>query len=138
MLKVVLSYSFEYNFYLATFGCFFCVWLLVRLVKLLLFCNCWPFERKSLMEKIGIYDCWNLGPNSSLQKRLVRWGLPPLYKLFSRVLSISDVGLGFFPIMICRIFCLFCIDIYCPTWGKILFVVVIIIDSFILLFYSIS
>ncbi|PNX77496.1 hypothetical protein L195_g033464 [Trifolium pratense] len=27
-------------------------------------------------------------PNSFLQNQLVRWGLPPLYKLFSRVLSI--------------------------------------------------
>ena len=37
-----------------------------------------------------------LGPNSSLQNRLVRWGLPPLYKLFSRVLSIR-CGTWVFP-----------------------------------------
>jgi len=29
-----------------------------------------------------------LRPNSSLQNRLVRWGVPPLYKLFLRILSI--------------------------------------------------
>ena len=34
------------------------------------------------------FNCWNLGYNSSLQNRLVRWGVPPFYKLFSRVLSI--------------------------------------------------
>jgi len=31
---------------------------------------------------------WISRPNSSLQNRLVRWGVPPLYKLFSRILSI--------------------------------------------------
>jgi len=42
------------------------------------------------------YACWNLGSNSSLQNRLVRWGLPPLYILFSRVLSIR-CGAWVFP-----------------------------------------
>jgi hypothetical protein len=36
----------------------------------------------------NIKACWNLGPNSSLQNRHVRWGVPSLYKLFSRVISI--------------------------------------------------
>jgi len=39
---------------------------------------------------------WNLGPNSSLQNRLVRRGLCLLYKLFSRVLSIR-YGTWVFP-----------------------------------------
>ena len=41
-----------------------------------------------MTEVILMSHCWNLGPNSYLQNRLVRWGVPPLYKLFSRVLSI--------------------------------------------------
>jgi len=35
----------------------------------------------------NITHCWNLGSNSSLQNRLVRWGVPPLYKLWSSFLS---------------------------------------------------
>jgi len=40
--------------------------------------------------KIGSSDAMRRisRPNSSLQNRLVRWGVPPLYKLFSRFLSI--------------------------------------------------
>jgi len=35
-----------------------------------------------------VVEIWGLTHQSSLQNRHVRWGVPPLYKLFSRVLSI--------------------------------------------------
>jgi len=60
--------------------------------------KCWQCGKPNNRSTIGsdIILGFYIGPNSSLQNRLVRWAVP-LSTNYNQVLSFINMGLGFFP-----------------------------------------